>query len=413
MLWIAVVWLMMCIIGIGIRQTGFGKIVLTAWSAITLFIVLFIAASIFLWGSKYPRIYEKYLLVLFFIIFLFLVSLIWGIWKKKLVWMSLIGGLTICLGVLGGHTLYLRHRDAIPTVEEENILVEYAPYGEESKVVVLDEEPQLRLEEDLPRLDGATALYPVYSAFARMVYPKEVLENKENEYLVCNTTGRAYERIVDGKADMIFAAAPSEEQRQYARERGVELEFMPIGREAFVFFVNAKNPLKSITVEQIQDIYSGKITRWEELGIRGLGKIKAFQREAGSGSQSAMERLMQGKTLIEAPQEDVVTGMGGIINMTADYKNFKNALGFSFRFYSTEMVKNNQIHLLSLNGVSPTLENIENGTYPIASEFYAVTRSDASQNTRRLLAWVTGEQAQRIIEETGYTPIGIPGQVCE
>ena len=104
------------------------------------------------------------------------------------------------------------------------------------------------------------------------------------------------------------------------------------------------------------------------------------------------------------PQEDVVELMGGIINKTADYKNYKNAIGFSFRFYSTEMVKNDKIKLLSLNGIEPTLENIENETYPIASEFFAVTRKDATENTKKILDWLQTDDAKKIIQKVGYTP---------
>ena len=69
------------------------------------------------------------------------------------------------------------------------------------------------------------------------------------------------------------------------------------------------------------------------------------------------------------------------------------------------MVKNNKIKLLSVNGVYPNLENIENGSYPIASYFYAVTRSDADENVLKLLEWITGKQGQKIIEMSGYTPL--------
>ena len=114
---------------------------------------------------------------------------------------------------------------------------------------------------------------------------------------------------------------------------------------------------------------------------------------------------MAGKELIEPERNELIDGMGGIIRRVADYKNYKNAIGYSFRFYSTEMVKNNQIKLLSINGVAPTLENIENGTYPIASYFYAVTRSDASENTKLLLEWILSAEGQSIIEKVGYTPV--------
>ena len=205
-----------------------------------------------------------------------------------------------------------------------------------------------------------------------------------------------------GEADIIFAAAPSQ-QLEFAREKGVELVLTPIGREAFVFFVNSRNPLADITVEQIRGIYSGAIKSWVELGVDGLGDIRAFQRDEGSGSQSTLVRLMGDTPLAEPPREDRIDGMGGMITTTADYKNYKNALGFSFRYYSTEMVKNDDIKHLSINGVAPTAENIENRTYPLASEFYAVTRRDADEDTKKLLAWLQSEQAQKLVELSGYT----------
>lgn len=88
-----------------------------------------------------------------------------------------------------------------------------------------------------------------------------------------------------------------------------------------------------------------------------------FQRPEGSGSQSALLRLMKGHTLIKPLEEDVVIGMGGIIHQTANYKNYKNAIGYSFRFYSTELVKEKKIRHLAINGVQPTRENIINKTY--------------------------------------------------
>ncbi len=332
---------------------------------------------------------------------------LWGVLKKKWVWISLCTCGAVCILAAGGNYAYNAYIDSIPTVGEgDSVLRDYIPYAQPSKVVVLDEEATLKITEDIPKMDGATALYPIYSAFAQAVYPKDVLTNRlDNEYLACTKTTTAYYQIVNGEADIIFAAEPSEEQKQYAASNGVELVYTPIGREAFVFFVNSQNPIEDISFEQVRKIYSGEITTWDELGVGGLGEITAFQRDEGSGSQSALQRIMAGKTLITPPQEEIIGGMGGIIKQTADYKNFKNAIGFSFRFYSTEMVKNNQIKLLSMNGIAPTLENIENGTYPIASEFYAVTRSDASENTKKLLEWVAGEQGQKIVELTGYTPV--------
>jgi phosphate transport system substrate-binding protein len=105
--------------------------------------------------------------------------------------------------------------------------------------------------------------------------------------------------------------------------------------------------------------------------------------------------------------------MDGIINQVANYRNYKNAIGFSFRYYSTQMVTNNEIRLLALNGVLPTKETIADGTYPITNEFYAVTASpigepapeDIDDNIAAFLNWIRGQQGQKIVELTGYVPL--------
>jgi hypothetical protein len=83
--------------------------------------------------------------------------------------------LATALCLLSSGTLYgmERYRESITLREAQDLLDRYAPYGEDSLVAQLDAPPTLRLEEPLPRMDGATALYPIYSAFARALYPEE------------------------------------------------------------------------------------------------------------------------------------------------------------------------------------------------------------------------------------------------
>lgn len=364
--------------------------------------ICFIVAAVFLMSNRHQNFYLTVIAILLLLCLLLLAILLWGGIKKKHLTIPTCSLLAGCLVVALVFNLYQGYIDRIPSLaaESSDLLTQYAPYSTGSKVATLQEPPTLTLSGKFPILDGATALYPIYSAFAKTLYPQFVAEDTE-----CSTTTLAYQKIVDGAADIIFVGGPSQAQQDYAKEQGVELVYTPIGREAFVFFVNANNPLENITVDQIRSIYSGQTTQWSQLGVSNLGKIKAFQRDEGSGSQSALVRLMGDSPLADPPKENVVAGMGGIISKTADYKNHRNAIGYSFRFYCTEMVQSNQIKLLNINGVAPTVENIENGTYPIASEFYAVTRSDADENTQLLLKWILGNQGQKLIEQTGYTPL--------
>ncbi|MFJ7913712.1 MULTISPECIES: substrate-binding domain-containing protein [unclassified Lysinibacillus] len=134
---------------------------------------------------------------------------------------------------------------------------------------------------------------------------------------------------------------------------GLTFDMTPIGREAFVFFVNHKNSVENLSLEQLKQIYAGKITNWHEVGGENAA-IRAFQRPADSGSQTALERMMGDIPIMEAPAENVATGMGGSIHEVSQYRNYKNAIGYTFRFYSTEMVNNHEIKLLSIDGIAPT-----------------------------------------------------------
>jgi len=97
----------------------------------------------------------------------------------------------------------------------------------------------------------------------------------------------------------------------------------------------------------------------------------------------------------------------GIINRVAVYKNFPNAIGYSFLFFSTEMVKNDQIKLLSVEGVYPSKKTIQDGTYPFSDSFYAiyVDTDDKNENIDLFIEWILSEQGQELIEKTGYVPI--------
>ena len=339
----------------------------------------------------------------------FFVGLVLRFWnvRRFLAWLLCFA---LAVGGIWGGNRYDRYLKDI-TVPEYFRYETYTPFTADSLVQTLDEAPGLRFKDGdkLPKMDGATALYPVYAAFAQAVYPESMVEMEPwdiRKIVSCSTTGYAYRHIVDGECDIIFAAGPSSEQEAYAKEKGVELVYTPIGREALVFFVHPDNPIDGLTLQQLRNIYAGDTTRWDQLDVQGLGQIRAYQRSEGSGSQTALQRfVMRDTPLMPAEKEMVQDGMGDIVEQVSAYKNHRNAIGYSFRFYCTALMKGFNVKLLAVNGIIPTVENIENMTYPLASDFYAVTRSDADANTLALLEWICGPQGQALVEKVGYTPV--------
>ncbi|WP_303968887.1 PstS family phosphate ABC transporter substrate-binding protein [Sporosarcina ureae] len=326
--------------------------------------------------------------------------------KKRKKWFGIIASIFV-LGAAVWPMMHL-YKESISTVGAEVDVFYYEPFsmGRESKLVSLDEAATLTLEDNLPRIDGATALYPLYAAFVHAVYPEKEYNPYDSEVMV-NTTPVAYDNLFKGKVDMIIAAGPSDAQLKTAKQKGLELKLTPVGREAFVFFVNQKNPVTSLELKQIQDIYAGSITNWKEVGGNNE-PIRAFQRPEDSGSQTALERLMGDIPIMDAPEENVPEGMGGIISEVSKYRNYKNAIGYTFRYYSTEMVGNDEIKLLAINGIEPNKETIRNEEYPISSEFYVVTAGTENPNVEKFIEWMLSSQGQELVEKVGYVPVKKP-----
>ncbi len=334
----------------------------------------------------------------------FCLGMIWLKKRKKFlkIWSAVAAVLVVGLFVNVG---IVKYEESITINTTPNIPVyEYLPFEEDSKIVKRDSKT-LKLTEDLPRIDGAAALFPVYSAFVNAVYPDTVeLYDGTFEY---NNTVSGYRLLAEQETDIFIGVYPSEEQRDYAAACKTTFEYTPIGTEAFVFFVHKDNPIDSLTTEQIRDIYSGKITNWEEVGGRDE-EIVAFQRNPGSGSQSMLERFMGDVPIMEAPTEQVNDLMIGIIDKVSDYKSRSNSIGFSFRFYVEGIIRNPDIKMVAIDGIAPTAENVRNGSYPVVTPIYAVTyQENPNENVDRLLQWILSEEGQEIIEASGY--VGVAG----
>ncbi|QCJ40966.1 phosphate-binding protein [Bacillus sp. S3] len=256
---------------------------------------------------------------------------------------------------------------------------------------------------EMPILDGAEAAFPVYSAFANAAYEDigKVMGEK-GEVVSFTNTIYAYERLLSGDVDIYFGAVPSKEQLEMAKKDGKELVMTPIGKEAFVFFVNPSNQVSSLKVSEIKEIYSGKMKNWSEVGGKNK-KIIAFQRPKNSGSQTLLEKIMGDTPIMKPLKEDVPEGMGGIIEQVADYRNYDNSIGFSFRFFAIGMKEKPDIKLLAINGVEPNPENIASGKYPFTASLYAITvKGNPKQTIQPFLEWMQGPQGQEIVERIGY-----------
>lgn len=260
-------------------------------------------------------------------------------------------------------------------------------------------------KDTYPKVDGSTATIPLSESVAAELLSLSAGEAKS--FIKHNTTHNAYVNLIEGKADIIFVTEPSVDELKLAKENGVELEVVPVVKEAFVFLVNRQNPVDALTVKQIQDIYQGLATNWKDVG--GTDKeIIAYQRPENSGSQTIMEnRVMEGLEMAEAPTELKPGEMGELIEAIASYDNSDKAIGYSVYYYANSMYSKDTIKFVKVNGIEPNNQTISSGTYPFTSAYYAVMKKTepADSGARKLLAWILSSDGQKLAEKTGYVPL--------
>ena len=277
----------------------------------------------------------------------------------------------------------------------------YLPFEDGSELARTGSSLHFSETDDLPVLDGAAALVPVYASVIDNIYPDGCVTYEGGAFSDDNLYGenfakdsamqyqntiRGFDATVDGSVDLFFTAYPSKEQLESAAEKGVELNIVPVGMEAFVFFVNTKNPVDDLSIDEIRGIYRGEIKNWNEVG--GVNRtINPLLRIKGSGSQTMMEKFMEGDMIKKREPSSV----------------FGASIGYSFRYYLSGMVANSDVKMLCVNGVYPDADNIKNGSYPISANFYVVYRKDNSnENVIKLVDWLLSDEGQTMIEKCGY-----------
>ena len=257
--------------------------------------------------------------------------------------------------------------------------------------------------ENFPKVDGSTATQPLIDAFMSN-FTGIPVEDLINDY---TKTHQAYVKLINDEVDLIIVTQPSEEELALAKQKGVELEVIPVVNEAFVFLANVQNEVDNLTVEDIQNIYSGKVTNWSEVGGSD-SEIIPYQRPTNSGSQTGMlELVMQGIEMIEPVKETFEETMAGLITAIADYDNSKDALGYSYYYYATTMYSKENVKLMSINGVEPKFDTIQKGEYPIGTYYYIVINSNEAEDssTRQLVEAMLSPRGQVVAKEAGYVPV--------
>jgi len=287
--------------------------------------------------------------------------------------------------------------------------------------------------DNYPRVDGSTSTEPLNTLIACKLLGwsyewrpfmagngiwelipigEEIPGNFFGERIKSSQTHNSIINLIDNRTDIIISARKmSADEKHYAENLGVSLIETPIALDALDFLLNKQNPINSLTVKQIQDIYTGNITNWNELG--GADEvIKPFIRNANSGSQEMMKEIvMDNAGMLDweiAYTDEIISTMTMVYQELSMYQN---GICFTPHYYKEYIIRNttagaDNVKSISINGIYPDANSIKNKTYPFVANVYVCIRSDTDPNsmTYKLYEWLQSSSGKDVIKESGYVP---------
>lgn len=231
---------------------------------------------------------------------------------------------------------------------------------------------------------GSTSVQP----YAEVLAEKYVLFYPESEVDIQGGGSSAgITAVVSGTADIGMSSRELSEKEQ-------GLWSVEIAKDGLAIIINPKNPIQNLTLEQIRDIYTAKISNWSELG-GPEAKIHLIAREEGSGTRSAFESLVMG--------DEAITPRAIVQDSNGTVRQLVSSDPYSIGFISLGLV-DHTVKAIQLNGVEATIANVMNGTYSLFRPFLFVTNEQPTGPAEQFINYTLSPEGQQWLLIEGLIP---------
>ena len=221
-------------------------------------------------------------------------------------------------------------------------------------------------------------------------------------------SGTGIAALINGTVDIANASRQiKDEEIAQAKSKGIEPVEFVIARDAIAVIVNPENPVSELTLQQISDIYSGKINNWSEAGGEDRPIVR-LSRETNYGTHvyflETVLRLgdKENKTLFSMDTLLLPSSEGIVVEVRQN----PNAIGYDGLGYVPDDLK--MIAIAEEAGspyVLPSIETVNDKTYAIARDLYMYTNGEPTGVVKKYLDWILSPEAQQIVAELGFVPI--------
>lgn len=244
-------------------------------------------------------------------------------------------------------------------------------------------------------IDGSTTVGPVAKAFAEYYMSR----NKGVNITVSESgSGNGAKSLINGVCDVAsMSRFMKDTEFKEAADKGIMPVAHVVAMDGLAIIVHPSNPIAQLTMEQVRDIYTGKLQSWKDLGGPDL-KIVKISRDTNSGTYETFESLVMNKEKIASDAEYV--GSNGAVRQRV--QSTAAAIGYAGLGFSDETVK-----IVEINGITPNVAAVASGTYPIARPLYMFTSGypQMGSHLHRFISLYLTPQGQEIVEATGFVPV--------
>ncbi len=209
-------------------------------------------------------------------------------------------------------------------------------------------------------------------------------------------SGTGISALINGTTDICNSSRPmkSSEVKKVKERYGTLGVEIPCAKDGITIYLNQSNPVKNLTMQQLKDIYTGKITNWNQVGGNDA-RIILYSRENNSGTYVFFKE----KVLSNADYSPSCQNLPGTSAVVNAVSKDKNGIGYGGAAYAKG------IKHPTINSVEPTEANVKSGKYPLARNLFMYLKSRPTGAIKQFIDWVLGSEGQAIVKKVGYFPV--------
>jgi len=228
---------------------------------------------------------------------------------------------------------------------------------------------------------------------------------KTNSEVVIQVTGggsgTGISALINGSTDICNASRPlkrSEMDKLKERYNTMGIE-IPCAKDGVTIFLHESNPVNELSIKQLSDIFSGRVTNWKQVGGPDAG-IKLYGRENSSGTYVFFKDEVVKTDYASSCQ--TLPGTAAVVNAV---KNDKYGIGYGGAAYAVGVKHCNVKKDDGSKAYAPTAESIKDGTYPITRYLYMYMTNKPTGEIKKYVDWILSAEGQSIVTELGYFPV--------